>query len=133
MALTKGTGLGKGAKIGIGVGIALAVGLVIYLLTKSKPTPATPVGTGTGATGTAVAAPPAGMPTLSVVHDATSTDDYSITLGDTVLFYSKGDAPITQKVDNAWSVYTATSQDNNNYLLVSVLQNGNVVYTHNYV
>lgn len=127
----------KNQKIGFGIGAALTLGVVLWLILKPKnatavknPVKATPVVPTVPVPAPALSAD---MPALSVVHDVNATDDYSVTLGNSVFFYSKGDAPVTNKVDNTWSVYTATSQDNKNNVLVSVLKNGAIVFSQTYL
>ncbi len=86
----------------------------------------------TKAKGNIEAGTPMGMPKLSVEQDTNETDDYTIHFGPGLFYYQKGNPPKTDKLNDTWSIKQETTQDLENMLQITILQNDNIVFTKLY-
>lgn len=117
--------LSKPKKVLIVVGIIGVLSISTYLVFKPKKVLA-PAG---------IPEQPAvaGQPSLSVSNTNNEPDDYTVAFGKGIFYYTKGDAPVMKDLDSTWSIRMETSQDNLNYFQVTVLQDGNIVFTKRYL
>ncbi len=118
--------MSTGGKIAIGfVVVALLTGIVLFIINPGK-------AKATGKKEVKPAGAP-GMPDLYVEQDTVQTDDYTINFGVGQYFYTRGDEAKTFKLDNNWSLKVETTQDGDNLIEITVLQNGNSVFRKNYL